>query len=119
MMVYGVHGNLLPEEEMNNEDIEVYGVNWEALSDNRLLCSQGENNSTNEGSTSWIGQTGPPQHLNEVPVYPPLSDVLTSDELLGLSETVHPWYGLPDDENKFLVWSHGLGYVKALWGNSF
>ena len=118
-MVYGIRGDSLPEEEMSNEDIEIYGVDWEALSDDQLLRSQGENNSTNEGSTSWIGQTGPPQHLNEVPLYPPSSDVLTSAELLALAETVHPWYGLPDDENKFLVWSHGLGYVKAIRGNIF
>ena len=114
MMVYGVHGDSLPEEDMSNEDIEIYGVDWEALSDNRLLHSQVENNSTNKGSTSWIGRTGPLQHLNEVSVYPP-----SSDKLLGLAETVHPWYGLPDNENKFLVWSHGLGYVKVLWGNIF
>ena len=68
---------------------------------------------------SWIGQTGPPQHLNEVPLNPPSSDALTSAELLALVETVCPWYGLPDDENKFLVWSHRLGYVKAIWGNIF
>ena len=113
-MVYGVRGDSLPEEEMSDEDIEIYSVDWEVLSDDRLLCSQVENNSTNEGLTSWISWTAPPQHLNEVSVYPP-----SSDELLGLAETVHPWYGLPDDENKFLVWSHGLGYVKVLWGNIF
>ena len=68
---------------------------------------------------SWIGQTGPPQYLNEVPLYPPSSDVLTSAELLALTETVCPWHGLPDDKNKFLVWSYGLGYVKAIQGNIF
>ena len=41
-MVYGVRGDSLPEEEMSNEDIEIYGVNWEALSDNQLLRSQGK-----------------------------------------------------------------------------
>ena len=84
MMVYG-RGDSLPEEEMSNEGIEIYGVNWEVLSDNQLLHSQGENNSTNEGSTSWIGWTGSPQHLNKVPLYPPSSDVLTSADLQRLS----------------------------------
>ena len=33
MMVYGVRGDSLPEEEMSDEDIEIYGVDWEVLSD--------------------------------------------------------------------------------------
>ena len=49
---------------------------------------------------------------NKVPVYSLLSDVLTSDKLIGLAKTVQPWYGLPDDEDRLLVWSHGLGYTK-------
>ena len=119
MIVHGIRGDPLPEEEMGNEDIEVYGVNWEGLGNDRLLQSQRENNSANEGSTSWIGRIGPPQNLNEVSVYPPSSDVLTSDELIGLAETVRLWYGLPDNEDKLLAWSHGLGYAKALQGNLF
>ena len=62
---------------------------------------------------------GPPQNLNEVSVYPPSSDVPTSDKLIGLAETVCLWYGLPDNEDKLLVWSHRLGYAKALQGNLF
>ena len=34
MMVYGVCGDSLPEEEMSNENMEIYGVNWEVLGDN-------------------------------------------------------------------------------------
>ena len=33
MIVHGIRGDLLPEEEMGNEDIEVYGVDWEGLGD--------------------------------------------------------------------------------------
>ena len=117
-MVYGTHGDPLLEE-INNEDIEVYGVNWEGLNDDWVLCSWRENSSTDEGSPSWIGQTGPPQNLNEVPVYPPLSNVLISDELLGLAETVCLWYGYQDDKDRLLVWSYGLGYAKAQQGNVF
>ena len=119
MIVHGIHGDPLLEEEMGNEDIEVYGVNWGGLSDDRLLQSQRENNSANEGSTSWIGRIGLPQNLNEVSVYPLSSDVLTSDELIGLAETVRLWYSLPDNKDKLLAWSHRLGYAKALQGNLF
>lgn len=119
MMVHGVRGDQLPEEAMADEEVEVYGVDWEGLNDDRLLRSQRENNHIHEGSTSWIGRTGPPQHLNEVPVYPPSSDALTSEELSGLSDAVHPWFGLPDDESKLIVWSRGLGYARAVRSNAF
>ena len=78
-------------------DIEVYGVDWEGLGDDRLLQSQRENYFADEGSSSCIGRIGPPRNLNEVSVYPPSSDVLTSDDLIGLAETVRLWYGLPDN----------------------
>ena len=118
MMIHGICGDQLPEEVMSDEDIEVYGVNWEGLYDDELLCLQRQNNSPREGSTSWIGQMGP-QHLNEVPVHTPSSGALTSDELVGLAETVHPWYGLPGDENMVLCWTYGHGYVRAIWGGVF
>ena len=104
---------------MWNEDIEVYSVDQEGLGDDRLLHLQRENNSADKGSTSWIGWIGPPQNLNKVSIYPLSSDVLTSDELIGLTETVCLWYGLPDNEDKLLAWSHRLGYAKALQGNLF
>jgi len=48
-------------------------VEWEALHDDALLESRQENNHLDEGSTSWIGRTGPPplDQLNEVAVEPP------------------------------------------------
>ena len=116
-MVHGIHGDQLPEEVMSDEDLEVYGVDWEGLHDEQLLHSQRQNNSIHEGSTSWIGHTGHPQNLNEVSVYAPLSDALTSDELVGLAETIHPWYGLP--ENRLSVWSYGLGYARGVRGDVF
>ena len=117
MMVHGICGDQLPEEVMSDEDLEVYGVDWKGLHDEQLLHSQRQNNSIHEGSTSWIGHTGPPQNLNEVSVYAPLSDALTSDELVGLAETIHPWYGLP--ENRLSVWSYGLGYARGVRGDVF
>ena len=119
MIVHGICGDPLLGEEMGNEDIEVYSVDQEGLGDDRLLHLQRENNSADKGSTSWIGWIGPPQNLNKVSIYPLSSDVLTSDELIGLAETVCLWYGLPDNEDKLLAWSHRLGYAKALQGNLF
>jgi len=37
MIVHGVRGDRLPEGELNEEELEVYGVDWEALRDEDLL----------------------------------------------------------------------------------
>ena len=66
MIVHGVWGDQLPEDELSEEELEVNGVDWEGLQDDQLLWSQRENNSTDEGWSSWVGQQGPPAHLNEV-----------------------------------------------------
>ncbi|KAJ7456996.1 hypothetical protein FB451DRAFT_1341984 [Mycena latifolia] len=67
MIVHGVRGtNILPEEQMSADELEVYGVDWEALHDDNLLESRQENNPPDEGSTSWIGRQGPPERLNEL-----------------------------------------------------
>ena len=41
MLVHSVRGDQLPEEELNEAELEVYGVDWEALRDKWLLQSQG------------------------------------------------------------------------------
>ena len=119
MMVHSICDDQLPGEVMSDKDLEVYGVDWEGLHDDKLLCSQRENNSPCEGSTSWMGQTGSPQNLNEVPVHTPSSGALTSDNLVGLAETVQPWYGLLGNENLLLCWTYGLGYARAIQGDIF
>ena len=43
MIVHGIRGHQLPVE-LSNEELEVYGVDWEALIDERLLQSQRNNN---------------------------------------------------------------------------
>ncbi|KAJ7867303.1 hypothetical protein B0H13DRAFT_2236738 [Mycena leptocephala] len=70
MLVHGVRGHALPGE-LPEEELEVYGVDWEGLHDEVLLDSQRNNNSSEDGWTSWLGRSGPPEHLNEVPVEPP------------------------------------------------
>ena len=39
-MVHGICGDQLPEEVMSDEDLEVYGVDWEGLHDEQLLRSE-------------------------------------------------------------------------------
>ncbi|KAJ7026741.1 hypothetical protein C8F04DRAFT_1238490 [Mycena alexandri] len=69
-LVHGAHGHALAAD-LSEEELEVYGVNWEGLHDDTLLQSQRENNAEETGWTSWLGRVGPPEHLNEVPVESP------------------------------------------------
>ncbi|KAJ7895420.1 hypothetical protein B0H13DRAFT_2234561 [Mycena leptocephala] len=64
MLVNGVRGNQLPEEELlSEEELEVYGIDWSGLRDDDLLASQRANNPIGEGATSWIGREGQDLYL--------------------------------------------------------
>jgi hypothetical protein len=53
MLVYGIWGFQLPENiPMSNEELEVYGVDWEGLHDIHLLQSQQQNNDPQKGGLS-------------------------------------------------------------------
>jgi hypothetical protein len=60
MLVCGVRGNQLPTEELNEEELEVYGVDWEDLQDDQLLQSQRDNNPQQEGWKSWAPRASGP-----------------------------------------------------------
>ncbi|KAJ7213129.1 hypothetical protein GGX14DRAFT_534298 [Mycena pura] len=80
--VNGVRGDRLPPEEENltDEELETYGIDWQGLRDDTILHSQLQNNPYTEDATSWIGYTGPPPNLSEVSVQPP-SNTLTEREI--------------------------------------
>ncbi|KAJ7808770.1 hypothetical protein B0H14DRAFT_2608561 [Mycena olivaceomarginata] len=85
---------LLPEEEnLIEEELEVYGIDWQGLRDDGVLQSQAQNNSRSEGSSSWVGYTGPPPDLSEVIVQPP-QGTLTADEISH--SMVQPWLMMAD-----------------------
>lgn len=109
MLVYGVRGTNL-EDSMSPEELEVYGVDWEGLQDDRLLQSQRNNNSIQEPAMSWIGRDGPPENLNEVPLDDPELP-LTYEECVQLEERVAFWVNRADDNSVILAWSHGLAFV--------
>jgi hypothetical protein len=115
MLVHGVRGDQLPEEDLSEEELEVYGVDWEGLHDERLLHSQRENNPTSEGWSSWVGQIGPPEQLNLVHVDPPIG-LLQPSEVAALDETLQPWLqgSVSDDEEIIALWTHALAYVRTM-----
>jgi hypothetical protein len=112
MLVHGVRGSDLTEV-MSAEELEVYGIDWEGLRDDHILRSQRLNNDVEEGATSWLGQAGPPERLNEVRVDPP--DIPFEEDMCqGLLERLHPWLGQADDGSVICAWTYGLAYARHI-----
>ncbi|KAJ3841308.1 hypothetical protein F5878DRAFT_650604 [Lentinula raphanica] len=71
MLVHGVRGDPIDQFAMSDEELEVFGVDWEGLRDDDLLRSLRQNYVHEQGSNTWLGRHGPPERLNEVEVLPP------------------------------------------------
>lgn len=114
MLVQGVRGDLLPQEEedIDDNELEVYGIDWEALRDERLLSSRQENNNRDEGWSSWIGQ-GPPEGLSEVLVDPPQGS-LRADEMVYLDRLLQQFGGSPADTDIVQLWARALAYMRSI-----
>lgn len=121
MLVHGVRGSQLPREEMSEEELEVYGVDWEGLHDDRLLRSQRTNNSIGEGWSSWVGRTGPPDHLNEVPLNSPTSGALTPRDAEVINEPLQDLSNSADhdDTDRRSLWLFALGHARSVRGDIF
>lgn len=117
MLVHGARGHALPED-LSEDELEVYGVDWEGLHDEALLNSQRNNNTTEDGWTSWVGCVGPPEHLNEVPVESPQGP-FEPRELAMLDHAVAPWRGLASDADIVEMWNNALAYCRTLNSNVF
>ncbi|KAF7343958.1 hypothetical protein MVEN_01685000 [Mycena venus] len=115
MLVNGVRGNQLPEEELSEEELEVYGIDWSGLRDDDLLASQRANNPTGEGATSWIGRVGPPllADLSSVVVEPPVGLLQEGQDVYLYNSVVH-LLGSARDEDCILVWTTALAHARHI-----
>lgn len=115
MLVNGVRGNQLPEDDISEEELEVYGIDWEGLRDDALLESQRNNNPAAEGATSWVGRVGPPAlaDLSSVVVEPP-PGTLGDAEVNDIYNAVQHLLGSADDDDCIAAWSIALSYVRVL-----
>ncbi|KAF7342953.1 hypothetical protein MVEN_01725300 [Mycena venus] len=103
---------------MSVEEMEVFGVDWEVLCDDSILVSHQENNNINEGSTSWLGRRGPPEHLNEITVDPPTGP-FSEAEMEVLDATLLPFAGAVTDEDGAILWLEGLATARRMWSDLF
>ncbi|KAF8208323.1 hypothetical protein K438DRAFT_1755019 [Mycena galopus ATCC 62051] len=106
------------EEDLSKDELEVFGINWQGLCDNNILHSQAQNNSTTEGSSSWVGHTGPPPDLSQVIVQPPVG-TLTEEEGTDLYNSFSHLIGSAEDGDIILLWSQALAHVRVLYPDVF
>lgn len=119
MLVCGVQGTPMKPAQTHEQvatldadegevDLETYGVDSEALSIHNVrhsLC----NNSIAEPLSSWIGQCGPPSHLNLVEVEAP--DLVPHDEDQLWARAGHL---VEDPCQRTQLWNKALVYMKSI-----
>ncbi|KAJ3768271.1 hypothetical protein FB446DRAFT_766700 [Lentinula raphanica] len=87
MLTQGMRGDSLDQFAMSEEELEVFGVDWEGLQDEVLLRSLRQNYANEQESSTWLGQRGPPERFNEVEVEPP-PGAMTADEARLMDEVL-------------------------------
>lgn len=68
----------------------MYGIDWEALRDERILASHQSNNDSREDSSSWLGRVRPPDNFKKVQINPPAAP-LHLEETQQIDEATLAW----------------------------
>ena len=123
MLVHGLRGDQLPdpasaEENLTDEELEVYGVDWEALQNERILRSAQQNGQSDTGSASWIRQVGPPSNLSEVPLFPPNTPSITDTS--DFDTLMITWIAAQGQSATIsTIWVYGLAIARTIYGSIF
>ncbi|KAF8955021.1 hypothetical protein BDZ97DRAFT_1675362 [Flammula alnicola] len=122
MLVHGIRGSQLPPEELLSlEELEVYGVDWAALRDEQVIASVQNSVPVQQEAdgSSWIGQVGPPPHLNEVSLDPPVV-TLEDSQLQFFEATVGQWSAQAGPTITIQsLWVYSLALARLVYGNIF
>ena len=120
MLVHGVRGDQLPQDanpSLTEEEIEVYGIDWAALQDDHILRSV-RAHSSNEGSTLWVGNNGPPAHLNEVSLDGPI--IPETFGVADFDQEMTRWAALQTEQVTITsTWIYALALVNTLYSSHF
>nr|VWO96179.1 Uncharacterized protein [Ganoderma boninense] len=121
MIIHGVRGDTPTDTITSNEELEVYGLDWEALQDDTVRASHAANNPLSEGWTSWLGHTGPPEHLNEVNLESPHIGHQDAVILAALLQTLPflDYSGIVTHEQLVSRWIIGLATAVGLFNVDF
>ncbi|KAJ3836495.1 hypothetical protein F5878DRAFT_688908, partial [Lentinula raphanica] len=118
MLVHGLRGNSLEGFTMSDQELEVFGIDWEALQDEDLLQSLRHNYAHEEGASTWLGRHGPPPNLNEVQVDPPAGSMTTEDvQNLGYLLQNIPFTS--NEAHVITLWCTALAIARAWYPNVF
>ncbi|KAJ4495218.1 hypothetical protein C8R41DRAFT_763203 [Lentinula lateritia] len=116
MIANGLQGGSLDEVSMTNKELEVFGLDWDGLRDKVLLRSLRQNYN-NEGSSSWLGQRGPPPELNQVVVDPP-PGLFTLEQIAWMDEQLSRLARGPQEEDVVQLWITALAIARSMTGNT-
>ncbi|KAJ3872646.1 hypothetical protein F5051DRAFT_338978 [Lentinula edodes] len=116
-LVNGIRGEDLGQFAMTDEELEVFGVDWEGLQDETLLRTL-RSHYADEGSGSWLGRRGPPPNLNEVAVDPP-SALLTPEQVTFLDQQLQHYIRLPREQEVVKLWIDALAIAATMYPNEF
>jgi hypothetical protein len=119
MHAHGVRGSQTQTDAaMSEDEMEVFGVDWEALRDDNIMDSREENNPIDEEFTSWLGRVGPPQNLNEVSVEPPTGP-FSAAEMQVLEDALGHLAGAVTEVDVAALWTQGLAAARHLHRDLF
>ena len=121
MFTQGVRGTQLPtpiDTSISEEELEVFGVDWESLCSDTLLQSREANDPSTEDTGSWLGYNGPPEHLNEVPVEPP-TGIFSMEELTWIDGALAHMAGSVYDADVARLWVQALALAWNTYLNMF
>lgn len=117
MLVHGIRGDNVDQFSMSDEELEVFGVDWEGLQDEVILNALRRNYS-GEGSGSWLGHRGPPPNLNEIAVNPPLGP-LSPEQVVSLDEQTQHHVRQPLEDDTARLWVDALAAARAMQPDLF
>ncbi|KAK7016234.1 hypothetical protein VNI00_018935 [Paramarasmius palmivorus] len=112
MFACGFRGDALQSLPMNEEELEVFGVDWEGLYDDQLLTSLRQNY-THEGGNSWIGRQGPPPELTEVSCDPPPCS-LSETQVAELGRYLEHLPRSSRRQDVVNLWTNALAYARLM-----
>ncbi|KAJ3764789.1 hypothetical protein FB446DRAFT_656121 [Lentinula raphanica] len=118
MLARGLRGDSLDDFAMSDEELEVFGVDWEALEDRELLRLLRQNYAHEEGFNTWLGRHGPPQHLNQVDVDPPSGPMSAADIQL-MDEELRLFSREAVKEDIVELWRAGLVFARSAYAHAF
>ncbi|KAG8918181.1 hypothetical protein FRC02_002558 [Tulasnella sp. 418] len=106
MLIHGTRG-----DQLSNQDLEAFGVDWEAMREARFLSSNIVNN-TREGTSSWIGHSGPPPDLSGVVLNSPAA-ALSLEDSQFLYQYLGTLWSRFDQHSLALRWRYALAFCQS------